>query len=159
MGTYDGNFYALDAATGDVIWQKSMPSAVHSSPTVMDGLVYIAVCSTWARRRNGRSSTVPTAPSHSTARTATPYGSNNAGKFANPVVAASKRVYLAGQGEPVRADGSPEGEAQVGASIRCRDAPALAQAEPAERPDQRTPVGALAARHHRQVADSPLRTP
>ena len=45
MGTYDGKFYALDAATGDTIWQIDARGAVHAAPTVMDGLVYYAVCS------------------------------------------------------------------------------------------------------------------
>ena len=66
VGTYDGKFFALDAATGDVKWQKSMPSAVHSSPTVMDGLVYVSVCAAAARPPSGPSSTDPTARSRST---------------------------------------------------------------------------------------------
>ena len=45
VGTYDGKFYALDAATGDVSWQIDAHGAVHAAPTVMSGLVYYAVCS------------------------------------------------------------------------------------------------------------------
>ena len=45
VGTYDGRFYALDAATGDVRWQRDAHGAVHAAPTVMAGLVYYAVCS------------------------------------------------------------------------------------------------------------------
>ena len=45
VGTYDGKFYALDAATGDVRWEIDAHGAVHAAPTVMDGLVYYAVCS------------------------------------------------------------------------------------------------------------------
>ena len=36
MGTYDGKFYALDAATGDVKWQIDAHGAVHAAPTVME---------------------------------------------------------------------------------------------------------------------------
>ena len=45
-GTYDGKFYALDAATGDVRWQIDAHGAVHAAPAVMSGLVYYAICST-----------------------------------------------------------------------------------------------------------------
>jgi Xaa-Pro aminopeptidase len=41
-----GEFFALDAATGDTVLEIVANGAVHSAPTVMDGLVYYAVCST-----------------------------------------------------------------------------------------------------------------
>ena len=44
VGTYDGKFLALDAATGDTRWSREMPSAVHGAPTVMSGLVYFSTC-------------------------------------------------------------------------------------------------------------------
>jgi outer membrane protein assembly factor BamB len=97
VGTYDGNFYALDAATGDVIWQKSMPSAVHSSPTVMGGLVYISVCSSCGQAAQRAVKHGPDGTFALDARTGHTVWRNNAGKFANPVVADSKRVYLTGR--------------------------------------------------------------
>ena len=97
VGTYDGNFYALDAATGDVIWQKSMPSAVHSSPTVMDGLVYVAVCSTCGQAAQRAVKHGPDGTYALDARNGHTVWHNNAGKFANPVVADSKRIYLVGR--------------------------------------------------------------
>ncbi|HEY1357219.1 MAG TPA: PQQ-binding-like beta-propeller repeat protein [Thermoleophilaceae bacterium] len=97
VGTYDGNFYALDAATGDVIWQKSMPSAVHSSPTVMDGLVYISVCSSCGQAAQRAVKHGPDGTFALDWRNGHTVWQNNAGKFANPVVADSKRVYLVGR--------------------------------------------------------------
>jgi outer membrane protein assembly factor BamB len=97
VGTYDGNFYALDAATGDVVWQKSMPSAVHSSPTVMGGLVYIAVCSTCGQAAQRAVKHGPDGTFALSARNGRTIWHNNAGKFANPVVADSKRIYLTGR--------------------------------------------------------------
>ena len=32
VGTYDGQFYALDAATGDTVWQVEAQGAVHGAP-------------------------------------------------------------------------------------------------------------------------------
>jgi outer membrane protein assembly factor BamB len=97
VGTYDGNFYALDAATGDVIWQKSMPSAVHSSPTVMDGLVYISVCSSCGQAAQRAVKHGPDGTFALDARTGRNVWRFGAGKFANPVVADSKRIYLTGR--------------------------------------------------------------
>ena len=42
VGTYDGRFYALDAATGDVRWVWIAVGSIHGAPTVMAGLVYFA---------------------------------------------------------------------------------------------------------------------
>ena len=38
-----GEFYALDAATGEVAWVASVGSYVESAPTVVDGFVYLTV--------------------------------------------------------------------------------------------------------------------
>ena len=46
VGTYDGKFFALNAATGDTVWEIAANGAVHSAPTVIDGLAYYAICST-----------------------------------------------------------------------------------------------------------------
>ena len=97
VGTYDGSFYALNAATGDVIWQKSMPSAVHSPPTVMNGLVYVATCSSCGQAAQRAVKHGPDGTFALDARTGRTVWHNNAGKFANPVVADSKRIYLTGR--------------------------------------------------------------
>ena len=97
VGTYDGNLYALDAATGDVIWQRSMPSAVHSPPTVMNGLVYVAVCSSCGQAAQRAVKHGPDGTYALSARNGRVVWRYPAGKFANPVVADSKRVYVTGR--------------------------------------------------------------
>ena len=57
VGSYDGNLYALDAATGDVRWSFDARGSISGSPTVMAGLVYFSTFrkKTFARDiRNGR---------------------------------------------------------------------------------------------------------
>jgi outer membrane protein assembly factor BamB len=97
VGTYDGNFYALDAATGDVIWQKPMPSAVHAPPTVMDGLVYVAVCSTCGQAAQRAVKHGPDGTWALDARTGKTVWHFRAGRFANPVVSDGKRIYVTGR--------------------------------------------------------------
>jgi outer membrane protein assembly factor BamB len=97
VGTYDGSFYALDAATGDVIWKKSAPSAVHAPPTVMNGLVYFSVCGSCGQAaqravKHGRDGTYGLS-----ARTGRIVWRFRVGKFANPVVADSRRIYVTGR--------------------------------------------------------------
>ena len=96
-GTYDGKLFALDAATGDVRWRREMPSAVHGPPTVMAGLVYASTCSSCGSEaaryvKMGRDSTTAM-----DARSGRTVWRNNAGKYASPVVADRKRVYLTGR--------------------------------------------------------------
>jgi outer membrane protein assembly factor BamB len=96
-GTYDGFVYSLSAATGDVAWRKPAPGAVHGAPTIMNGLAYFSTCSTCgsdASRtvKKGVDSTV----AYST-RTGRVLWKLNQGKYASPVVADSKRVYLTGR--------------------------------------------------------------
>ena len=43
QGAEYGKFYALDAATGEVAWQAEVGGYVESSPTVLDGVVYLTV--------------------------------------------------------------------------------------------------------------------
>jgi outer membrane protein assembly factor BamB len=97
VGTYDGKFYALDAATGDVRWQIDAQGAVHGAPTVIDGLVYYAVCSSCgseAQRAVARGN-------DSTHAVRTRDGKRvwhfNGGKYANPVVADEERIYITGR--------------------------------------------------------------
>jgi outer membrane protein assembly factor BamB len=97
VGTYDGKFYALDAATGDVRWQIEAGGTVHSAPTVIDGLVYYAICSTCgsAAQRAVAGGT------DSTYAVRTRDGKRvwhfRAGKYANPVVADEERIYITGR--------------------------------------------------------------
>lgn len=97
VGTYDGTFYALDAATGDVIWQRSAPSAVHAPPTVMNGLVYFAVCSSCGQAAQRAVKHGPDGTYALNARTGKVVWHFSGGKFANPVVADSKRIYVTGR--------------------------------------------------------------
>ena len=40
-GSRDGSVYAIDVATGDVVWEQATGDEVRSSPTVADGTVYV----------------------------------------------------------------------------------------------------------------------
>ncbi len=97
VGTYDGKFYALDAATGDTRWEIDAQGAVHAAPTVVDGLVYYAVCSSCgseAQRAvaSGRDSTHAVRASDGKRVWRFPDG-----KYANPVVVDEKRLYITGR--------------------------------------------------------------
>ena len=99
VGTYDGKFYALDAATGDTRWQIDAGGTVHAAPTVMDGLVYYAICSTCGEAAQravagGRDSTIAVR-----ARDGKRVWRFNGGKYANPVVADEQRVYITGRSQ------------------------------------------------------------
>jgi outer membrane protein assembly factor BamB len=97
VGTYDGKFYALDAATGDVRWQISAGGAVHAAPTVMDGLVYYAVCSTCGEAAQRAVARGPDATYAVRARDGHRVWRFPAGKYANPVVADGERIYVTGR--------------------------------------------------------------
>jgi outer membrane protein assembly factor BamB len=97
VGTYDGKFYALDAATGDVRWQIDARGAVHSAPTVMNGLVYYAVCSTCGEAAQRSVARGPDATYAVRARDGHPVWRFPAGKYANPVVADEDRIYVTGR--------------------------------------------------------------
>ena len=97
VGTYDGFLYALDAATGDVKWKIDTPGAVHAAPTIMRGLVYYAICSSCgseAQRAvdSGRDATIAVRASDGKQ-----VWRFRDGKYANPVVADTKRIYITGQ--------------------------------------------------------------
>jgi outer membrane protein assembly factor BamB len=97
VGTYDGKFYALDAATGDTIWQIDARGAVHGAPTVMNGLVYYAICSSCgsaAARAVARGPDSTYAVRASDGKTVWRFRD---GKYANPVVADEERIYITGQ--------------------------------------------------------------
>ena len=96
-GTYDGFVYSLNAGTGDVVWRKPAPAAVHGSPTIMNGLAYFSTCATCGSEA---SRTVKSGPDSTVAystRTGRVRWRLNQGKYASPVVADSKRVYLTGR--------------------------------------------------------------
>ena len=97
MGTYDGKFYALDAATGDVRWQIDAHGAVHAAPTVMSGLVYYAVCSSCGSEAQRSVARGPDATYAVRARDGKQVWRFPAGKYANPVVADKERMYLTGR--------------------------------------------------------------
>jgi outer membrane protein assembly factor BamB len=97
VGTYDGKFYALDAATGDTIWQVSAGGAVHAAPTVIDGLVYYAVCSTCGSAAARSVARGPDSTYALRARDGKRVWRFRDGKYANPVVADGERIYITGQ--------------------------------------------------------------
>jgi outer membrane protein assembly factor BamB len=99
VGTYDGSFYALDAATGDVKWKRAAPAAVHAAPTVMNGLVYYATCSTCGSAASRAVKRGPDRTIALDARTGKQVWKFPAGKYANPVVADSKRIYVTGRAQ------------------------------------------------------------
>jgi outer membrane protein assembly factor BamB len=97
VGTYDGFFYSLDAATGDVKWKIDTPGAVHAAPTIMHGVVYYGICSSCgseAQRTVDRGHDATIAVD---ARNGHQLWSFADGKYANPVVADTKRIYITGQ--------------------------------------------------------------
>jgi outer membrane protein assembly factor BamB len=97
VGTYDGKFYALDAATGDTVWQREAPAAVHAAPTVMRGVVYYATCSSCGQAAARAVKHGPDGTHALNARNGREIWSFRDGKFANPVVADEKRIYLTGR--------------------------------------------------------------
>jgi outer membrane protein assembly factor BamB len=97
VGTYDGFFYALDAATGDVKWRINAPGAVHAAPTIMRGLVYFATCSSCGSAASRAVKHGPDGTYAVRAKNGKRVWSFGAGKYANPVVADAKRVYVTGR--------------------------------------------------------------
>jgi outer membrane protein assembly factor BamB len=97
VGTYDGKFYALDAATGDTVWEIDARGAVHAAPTVMDGLVYYAVCSTCGSEAARAVARGPDSTYAVRARNGKVVWRFRDGKYANPVVADPERLYITGQ--------------------------------------------------------------
>ena len=45
VGSYDGDFYCLDAATGDVRWRFKSNGRISGSAIVLDGVVYFSTLS------------------------------------------------------------------------------------------------------------------
>ena len=83
-GSYSKQFFAFDAATGDVRWQFKANGEISGSPTVVGDIVYFATLAgrTYAlNARNGRQ--VWTYPD---------------GKY-SPVVAVHGRLFLVGYGK------------------------------------------------------------
>jgi outer membrane protein assembly factor BamB len=97
VGTYDGKFYALDAATGDTIWQIDAKGAVHAAPTVMDGLVYYAICSSCGSEAARAVARGPDSTYAVRARDGKTVWRFRDGKYANPVVADEERIYITGR--------------------------------------------------------------
>ena len=99
VGTYDGKFYALDAATGDTRWQIDARGAVHAAPTVMDGLVYYAICSSCGSAAQRAVAQGPDSTYAVRARNGRRIWRFPGGKYANPVVADEERVYITGRSQ------------------------------------------------------------
>jgi outer membrane protein assembly factor BamB len=97
VGTYDGKFYALDAATGDTRWEIDAQGAVHAAPTVVDGLVYYAVCSSCGSEAQRAVAQGPDATHAVRASDGTRVWRFRDGKYANPVVVDEKRLYITGR--------------------------------------------------------------
>ncbi len=97
VGTYDGKFYALDAATGDTDWQIDAHGAVHAAPTVIDGLVYYAVCSSCGSEAARAVARGPDSTYAVRARDGRTVWRFRDGKYANPVVADGERIYITGR--------------------------------------------------------------
>jgi len=96
-GTYDGWVYSLDAATGDVLWRRPAPSAVHAAPTIMNGLAYFATCATCGSEASREVKMGVDSTLAYSLRTGRVVWRLNQGKYANPVVADRKRIYLSGR--------------------------------------------------------------
>jgi len=106
VGTYNGELLALDAATGDVIWRRETAAAVHSAPVVINGVLYYASCSTCGQRavrpvKQGHDGTYAL-----DARTGRELWRFRAGKYASPVVADQRRVYIVGRAKLFALSGS-----------------------------------------------------
>src|SRR5205085_1284198 len=43
-GSYDGNLYGIEAATGKLAWQYKTKAQVHATPAVVNGLAFISGC-------------------------------------------------------------------------------------------------------------------
>jgi outer membrane protein assembly factor BamB len=81
VGSYDGDFYSFDAATGDVRWRFNAGGKISGSPNVIDGIVYF---STLKGRTFGLD-----------ARNGKQVWSYPAGQYA-AAVASKRRLYLVG---------------------------------------------------------------
>jgi outer membrane protein assembly factor BamB len=97
VGTYDGKFHALDAATGDTRWEIDAQGAVHAAPTVVDGLVYYAVCSSCGSEAQRAVAQGRDATHAVRASDGTRVWRFRDGKYANPVVVDEKRLYITGR--------------------------------------------------------------
>jgi outer membrane protein assembly factor BamB len=80
IGSYDGNFYALDARSGSVRWIHHDGGRISGAPTVVGNLVYYS--SLGNRDTSGLD-----------VRTGTRYWHWPSGAF-NPVISDGKRLYL-----------------------------------------------------------------
>jgi outer membrane protein assembly factor BamB len=120
VGTYDGKFFALNAATGDTVWEIPANGAVHSAPTVMDGLVYYAVCSSCGEAAQRTVARGPDSTYAVRARNGKRVWRFRAGKYANPVVADDQRIYITGRSQQYAL--APRGSEAARADAR-RDRP------------------------------------
>jgi outer membrane protein assembly factor BamB/predicted alpha/beta hydrolase len=95
VGSYDGGLYAFDAGTGVERWRYDSPSAIHGSPTVMDGVVYFANCHLCGSRASRYAKVGPVGTYGLDAETGKLLWHFPDGAY-SPIVADKERVYLAG---------------------------------------------------------------
>ena len=95
VGSYDGYFYAFDAATGARRWRTRIGASIHGAPTVLDGLVYFSTCGTCGQRGSRGAAFGPRATYALDARTGRRVWRFFAGHY-SPVVADREHVYVAG---------------------------------------------------------------
>jgi outer membrane protein assembly factor BamB len=76
VGSYDGNLYALDAATGNMIWKFASAGAIESSPTLYNGIVYFISSDTYAYAVNAMTGVLQWKSQLPQAYTNPGYGSN-----------------------------------------------------------------------------------
>jgi outer membrane protein assembly factor BamB len=138
VGTYDGKFFALNAATGDTVWEIAANGAVHAAPTVMDGLVYYAVCSTCGEAASRSVARGPDSTYAVGARDGKRVWRFRAGKYANPVVADDQRIYITGQSNEYAL--APRGSEAARADAR-RDRPGRERRSAGGRSSKRAGAG------------------
>ena len=73
------------------------PGAVHAAPTIMRGIVYFATCSSCGSAASRAVKHGPDGTFGVSARTGRRVWKFGAGKYANPVVADAKRIYVTGR--------------------------------------------------------------
>ncbi|MDX6514205.1 MAG: hypothetical protein QOE36_3709 [Gaiellaceae bacterium] len=95
VGTYNGDLLAYDAATGDLRWRHKAPSAIHGAPTVLNSFVYFSTCPVCGSHGSRSTKQGPAGTYAVRARDGHLVWRFPDGRY-SPVVADSKRMYLAG---------------------------------------------------------------
>ncbi len=96
VGTWDGNFVALDARTGNVRWRYDAPSSITGAPTVLAGLVYFSTCGRCGAGGLRRVKNGPRGTWALNARNGDPVWHFPDGKY-SALVADGRRIYISGR--------------------------------------------------------------